>query len=304
MRTIYRAISLTCKDFRTYVENYDLQNLRDQIDIKENNRSGEIFKPLSDNFIIIRCKLDSHFHGFCTHLIYDFDNTTYFRIGAFTNTDDDPIQITVEQMEDFTAEFTSTELFIDTLLPDETEGDICFWGSKLGVISMLTTVDFSVKWENYRKHRQEWLKEYFPVGGLSDNFDNSLVLFSEICSYDKEFLLQLSSYKIKLIFTGLANLNRISKVFDSIRPLELPINNIERAREQKKFIDDHETLIFETENSLQDIDFFLNTLKVPAKDKIFTILKRFIGPYLAGKVTDKAGEKAGETVGDPLVWFQ
>ena len=304
MRTKYRAISLTCKDFRTYVENYDLQNLRDQIDIKENNRRGEIFKPLSDNFIIIRCKLDTGFHGFCTHLIYDFDNKTYFRIGAFTTGDDDPIQISSEQTEDFTAEFRSTELFIDTLLPDETEGDICFWGSKLGVISMLTTVDFSVKWENYREGRQKWLKEYFPVGGLSDNFDNSLVLFSKICSYDKEFLLQLSSYKIKLIFTGLANLNRISKAFCFIQPAELPKNNIEKAKEQKKFIDDHETLIFETEDSLQDIDFFLNTLKVTSKDKIFTILKRFIGPYLAGKVTDRAGEKVGETVGDPLVWFQ
>ena len=113
-------------------------------------------------------------------------------------------------------------MFIDTLLPDETEGDICFWGSKLGVVFTLTTVDFSVKWENYREHRQEWLKDYFPVGGLSDNFDNSLILFSNICSYDKEFLLQLSNYKINLIFKGLANLNRISKVFQSIEPHKLP----------------------------------------------------------------------------------
>ena len=68
MRTVYRAISLTCRDFRTYLENYDLKNLRAQIDIHENNRRGEIFEPLSDNFIIVRCKLDSNFHGFCTHL--------------------------------------------------------------------------------------------------------------------------------------------------------------------------------------------------------------------------------------------
>ena len=191
-------------------------------------------------------------------------------------------------------------MFIDTLLPDETEGDICFWGSKLGVISTLTTVDFSVKWENYKKYQQKWFKDYFPVGGLSDNFDNSLVLFSHICSYEKEFLLELSNYKINLIFKGLANLNRISKVFDSIRPSELPSNNIERAREQKKFIDNHETLIFETEDSLHNLDFFLNTLKDASKDNIFTILKRFIGPYLAGKVTDEAGKKVGETV----VWIQ
>ena len=300
MSVVYRSISLTCKDFRTYLENYDLKNLRAQIDIHENNRRGEIFAPLSDNFIIIRCKLDSGFHGFCTHLIYDFDNKTYFRIGAFTNTDDDPIKITPQQTEDFTAEFYSTELFIDTLLPDETEGEICFWGSKLGVVSTLTTVDFSVKWERYREYRQEWFKDYFPVGGLSDNFDNSLILFSNICSYDKEFLLQLSNYKINLIFKGLANLNRISKVFDSIRPAELPSNNIERAREQKNFINSHEALIFETEDSLQNIYFFLNTLKVTSKDNIFTILKKFIGPYVTGKVTDEVGEKVGETV----VWIQ
>ena len=242
MLTTYPSISLTSKDFRTYLENYDLKNLRAQIDIHENNRRGEVFEALSDNFIIVRCKLDSRFHGSCTHLIYDFDSKTYFRIGAFVNRDDDQIKITPKQTEDFTAEFHSTELFIDTLLPDETEGEICFWGSKLGVVSTLTTVDFSVKWELYREYRQEWLKDYFPVGGLSDNFDNSLVLFSNICSYDKKFLLQLSNYKINLIFKGLANLNRISKAFDSIRPEKLPSNNIERAKAQKEFIESHEAI--------------------------------------------------------------
>ena len=300
MLTTYPSISLTSKDFRTYLENYDLKNLRAQIDIHENNQRGEVFEALSDNFIIVRCKLDSGFHGSCTHLIYDFDSKTYFRIGAFVNRDDDQIKITPKQTEDFTAEFHSTELFIDTLPPDETEGEICFWGSKLGVVSTLTTVDFSVKWELYREYRQEWLKDYFPVGGLSDNFDNSLVLFSNICSYDKKFLLQLSNYKINLIFKGLANLNRISKVFNSIEPHKLPSNNIERAKAQKEFIESHKDLIFETEDSLQNIYFFLNTLKVTSKDNIFTILKKFIGPYVAGKVTDEVGEKVGETV----VWIQ
>ena len=191
-------------------------------------------------------------------------------------------------------------MLIDTFLPDETEGDICFWGSKLGVVSTLTTVDFSVKWENYKERRQEWLKEYFPVGGLSDNFDNSLVLFSYICSYDKKFLLQLSNYKINLIFKGLARLNKINKAFNSIRPEELPKNNIDRAREQKNFIDSHETLIFRTEDSLHDIYFFLNTLKATSKNNILTILKEFIRSYVFGKATDEVGEKVKQTV----VWIQ
>lgn len=248
MSEVYRAISLTCKDFRIYLDNYDLKNLRAQIDIHENKRRGKVFDPLSDNFIIIRCKLDSRFHGNCTHLIYDFDNKTCFRIRAFTTNNDDQIEIIPKQTEDFAAEFSSTKVLINTLLPDETEGDICFWGSKLGVVSTLTTIDFSVKWENYREYRQEWLKEYFPVGGLSDNFDNSLDLFSDICSYDKKFLLQLSNYKINLIFKGLARLNRINEDFNSIRPEELPKNNINTAREQKNFIDSHKTLIFQTED--------------------------------------------------------
>ncbi len=208
MLNTYQAISLTCNDFRTYLENYDLKNLRLQIDIPENKQRGEVFEPISDNFIIIRCKLVSSIHGYYTHLIYDFDNRTCFGIGAYTNTNDDQIKITPKQTENFTAEFSSTKALIDTFLPDKTEGDICFWGSKLGVVSTLTTIDFSVKWEDYRKYRQEWLKEYFPVGGLSDNFDNSIILFSNICSYEKKFLLQLSNYKINLIFKGLARFNQ------------------------------------------------------------------------------------------------
>ena len=174
--------------------------MRDQIDIKENNRRGEIFKPLSDNFIYIRCKLDTGFHGFCTHLIYDFDKQNIFRIGAFTTDDDDPIQISSEQTEDFTAEIRSTELFIDTLLLDETEGDICFWGSKLGVISMLTTVDFSVKWENYREERQKMAQ------GVFSGREASLIIliihsfcFLKSVRMIKNFFFKLSSYKIKLI---------------------------------------------------------------------------------------------------------
>ena len=221
MLTVYRAISLKGKDFRTYLENYDLKNLRVQIDIPENEQRGKIFAPLSGNFIVIRCKLDLHFHGPWTHLIHDFDNKTCFRIEASINSDDE-IQIVPKQIEDFTAEFSSTELFINTLPPNETEEEICFWGSKLGVVSTLSGVDFSIKWERYREHQSKWLKDYFPVGGLPDNFENSLVLFSNICSYDKNFLLQLSNYKINLIFKSLANLIRISKAFDSIRPEKLP----------------------------------------------------------------------------------
>lgn len=300
MFTVYRAISLTYKDFRTYLENYDLKNLIIQIDIQENNKKGEIFEPISDNFIIIQHKLGPGFHSFGTHLIYDFDSKTCLGIDASTNTDDEPIKIAPKQTEDFTTEFRSTEFLIDALLLDETEGDICFWGSKLGVISALTTIDFSVKWELYRQSRQEWLKTYFPVGSLSNNFDNSLILFSNICSYDKEFLLQLSDYKINLIFKGLANLNRINKAFNSVKPAELPSNNIERAREQKEFIDDHQALILETEDFLHNIDFFLNTLKVTSKGNIFAIFKEFTAHYAAGKVTDKVGEKVGETV----MWIQ
>ena len=187
MLTVYRSINLTSKDFWTYLENYDLENLRIRIDIRENKQRGRVFEPISNNFIIIRCKLDSHFHGLWTHLIYDFDNETCFRIRAFPSQENDQIEIAPTRTEDFTAEFSSMEIFINTLLPDETEGDICFWGSKLGVVSTLIAVDFSVKWKSYREYRQEWLKEYFPVGGLSDNFDNSLILFFDICSYDKEF---------------------------------------------------------------------------------------------------------------------
>ena len=71
MLDVYHAISLTCKDFRTYLDNYDLKSLRDQIDITENHRRAEVFKPLSDNSIIIRCKLDTKFHGRWTHLILE-----------------------------------------------------------------------------------------------------------------------------------------------------------------------------------------------------------------------------------------
>ena len=297
MSVTYRAISLTSKNFRTYLENYDLKNLRAQIDIHENEQRGEIFAPLSGNFIVIRRKFGSSFHSFWTHLIYDFDNKTCFGIDASTN-GDDQIQIAPKQIEDFTEEFSSTELFINNLLPDETEGGICFWGSKLGVVSTLTSVDFSIKWEKYREHQAKWFKSYFPVGGLPDNFENSLVLFFNICSYDKKFLLQLSNYKINLIFKGLANLNRISEAFDSIKPEELPSNNIEKAKEQKRFIDCHETLIFETEDSLQNIYFFLNTLKVSSKDNIFmAFFKKIVGPYVAGKVTDEVIEQA-------VVWMQ
>ena len=297
MLTSYRATSLTCKDFRVYLENYDLKNVRAQIDIPENEQRGKVFVPLSNNFIVTRRQSGSGLHSFSTHLIYDFDNKTCFGINN-SGHDDDQIQIMPKDTEDFTDEFDSIESFIDTLLPDEIEGGIDFLGSKLGVISTLTTVDFSVKWERYRESRQEWLKDYFPVGGLSDNFDNSLVLFSNICSYDKEFLLQLSNYKINLIFKGLANLNRISEIFDTVRPERLPRNNIERAQKQKHFIDTHQELIFETEDSLQNIYSFLNTLRIPSKDNIFMALfKRIIGPYIAGKVTDKAIDQA-------VVWMQ
>ena len=259
MLTVYNSISLTSKDFWTYLENYDLESLRILIDIRENRQRGEVFKPISNNFIIIRCKLDTRFHGRWTHLIYDFNNKTCFRIRAFPDTEENQIKIAPTQTENFIAEFRSMELFIDTLLLDETEEEICFWGSKLGVVSTLTRVDFSVKWENYREYQQKWFKDYFPVGGLSDNFDKSLVLFSDICSYDKEFLLQLSDYKINLIFKSLANLNNISKAFDSIKPHDLPDNNIEKAKKQKHFVDCYEPLIFETEDSLQNIYFFLTT---------------------------------------------
>ena len=120
MLTVYRAISLRGKDFRTYLENYDLKNLRAQIDIHENGQKGKIFAPLSGNFIVIRCKLELHFHGHWTHLIYDFDNKTCLRIDAPINSDDE-IQIAPKEVEDFTAELSSTELFINTLPPDETE---------------------------------------------------------------------------------------------------------------------------------------------------------------------------------------
>ena len=262
---IYQSLSLTGKDFRAYLENHDLKNLKIHIDIQENKQRGEVFKPISNNFIIVCCQphLQSHIYGY-THLIYDFDNKTRFRINASTSKENNQIQIVPEQTEYFMSEFNSIE-FIDTLLLNETEDEIHFWGSKLGIISTLTTINFSVKWNIYRESRQEWLKEYFPVKGLSDNFENSLDLFSDICSYDKEFLLQLSNYKINLIFKGLANLNRISKIFNSIRPEKLPRNNIERAKEQKNFIDSHETLIIETEDSLQNIHLFLNMLKVTSK---------------------------------------
>ena len=109
---------------------------------------------------------------------------------------------------------------------------------------------------------------------------------------------QLSNYKINLIFKSLANLIRISKAFDSIRPEKLPRNNIERAKEQKRFIDSHEALIFETEDSLQNIYSFLNTLKVSSKDNIFmAFFKKIVGPYVAGKVTDEVIEQA-------VVWMQ
>ena len=170
----YESISLTGKDFRAYIENHDLENLKVRIDIQENKQSGEIFKPISDNFIIVCYQPHLRFYN-CTHLIYDFDSKTRFRIIAFTN-QDNQISIIPEQREDFTTEFNSTE-FIDTLLLNKTGDEIHFWGSKLGVISTLKTIDFSVKWEVYRDSRQEWLKEYFPVRGLPDNFENSLNLF-------------------------------------------------------------------------------------------------------------------------------
>ena len=297
MSVSYWAIGLTGEHFRIYLENYDLKNLRAQIDIHENEKRGKIFAPLSNNFIVTRrSRLGSGLHSFSTHLIYDFDNKTCFGISAPTN--DDQIQIMPKRTEDFIAEFHSIESFIDMLLPDEAGGNIYFWGSKLGVISTLTTVDFSVKWESYREHQREWFKDYFPVGGLSDNFDNSLVLFSNICSYDKKFLLQLSNYKINLIFKGLANLNRISKAFDSVKPHELPSNNIERAQEQKRFIDDHQNLIFETEDSLQNIYSSLNMLRVSSKENIFmAFFKRIAGPYAAEKVVDEAIDQA-------VVWIQ
>ena len=297
MSMVYSSISLTSKNFREYLENYDLKNLRVQIDIPENKQRGEIFEPLSDNFIIIRRRSDPAFNGPWTHLIYDFDNKMCFGITASTNRDDDQIKIAPKQTEDFTTEFISAEFMVNSLLPDETDEEICFWGSKLGVISTLTIVDFSVKWEYYEKSLRQWFKNYFPVGGLSDNFDNSLVLFSNICSYDKKFLLQLSNYKINLIFKGLANLIRINEIFNSIRPHELPSNNIERAREQKTFIDTHKALIFKTEDNLQNIYFFLNTLKTTSKRNIFmTLLKKLIGSY----VIDEVKEEVEQTV----VWVK
>ena len=286
---LYQALALTAKDFRAYLENHDLKNLKVHIDIQENKQSGEVFKPISDNFIIVCCQRPYLPFYNCTHLIYDFDSKTRLRIDASTSKENDQIEIIPEQIEDFTTQFNSIE-FIDTLLLNKTEDEIHFWGSKLGVISILTTIDFSIKWERYRKHLSKWLKDYFPVGGLPDNFENSLVLFSNICSYDKKFLLQLSNHKINLIFKGLANLNRISETFDSIRPERLPRNNIERAKEQKNFIDSHETLIFETEDSLQNTYLFLNMLKVTSKGNKFTVhLTRFkdnVHSYVISKVID------------------
>ena len=108
----------------------------------------------------------------------------------------------------------------------------------------------------------------------------------------------MSNYKINLIFKSLANLSRISKAFNLIRPEKLPRNNIERAKEQKHFIDSHEALIFETEDSLQNIYSLLNTLKASSKDNIFMdFLKKIVGPYVAGKVTDEVVEQA-------VVWMQ
>lgn len=287
MMIVYRSITLTSKDFRTYLENYDFKNLKVQIDIGENKQRSEIFKPISDNFIIVCC--ESHFrlrYNNSTHLIYDFDNKTRFRIGAYTNTEDNRITISPEQLEDFTTEFSSIE-FIDTLLPNETGGKICFWGSKLGIISVLTTIDFSVKWKVYSQSIQGWLKEYFPVNGLSHNFDNALILFSDICSYDKKFLLQLSKYKTDLIFRSLANLNTISKGFESIKPDKLPDNPIETAAEQRKFIDNYESLISETEETLQNIYLSLNMMKATSKDnKFMTRLKNGIHSYVISKVID------------------
>ena len=282
---IYRSIALTGKDFRTYLENYDLKNLKVQIDISENKQRGEVFKPISDNFIIVCCEAYLRFSN-STHLIYDFDNKTRLRIAAFTNQEDDRIQITPEQIEDFTTEFSSTA-FIDTLLPDEAGGKLCFSGSKLGIISMLTTIDFSGKWEVYRQSIHGWLKEYFPVKGLFENFENSLTLFSDICSYDKELLLQLSQYKMDLIFKGLANLNTINKAFDLIEPHKLPNSSVETAKIQKEFIDNYEFLISETEDFLQNIYLFLNTLKATSKGNKFMMrVKNGIHSYVISKVID------------------
>ena len=283
---VYRSMTLTGKDFRAYLENHDLKNLKVHIDIQENKQSGEVFKPISDNFTIVCCQRPYLPFYNCTHLIYDFDSKTRLRIGAFTNGEDNRIEIIPEQIEDFTTEFNSIE-FIDTLLPNETEGEIHFWGSKLGVISTLTTIDFSVKWEVYRGSRQKWLKEYFPVKDLSKNFENSLTLFSDICSYDKEFLLQLSKCKIDLIFKSLASLNAINKAFVSIEPSRLPNSNIETAKKQKGFIDNYECLISETEDSLQNIHLFLNMLKATSKGNNFTTrLKDGIPSYIISKVID------------------
>ncbi len=69
---------------------------------------------------------------------------------------------------------------------------------------------------------------------------------------------------------------------------------------QKDFIDSHETLISQTEDSLHDIYFFLNTLNATSKKNKFTILKEFIRSYAFGKVTDEAGEKLQQAV----VWIQ
>lgn len=284
---VYRSISLTGKDFRTYLENCDLKNLKIQIDITENEQSGKVFKPISDNFIIVRCEAHRLRCGFSTHLIYDFDNKTRLRIEAFTDKEDDRIRIAPEQIEDFTTQISSIE-FIDNLLPDETGGDIYFWGSKLGLISTITTIDFSVKWELYHTSTQEWLKKYFPAKGLSDNFDNSLSLFSDICSYEKKFLLQLSKHKMNLVFQSLANLNTINKAFYLIEPSKLPDNTTESAVEQKKFIDSYESIILETEENLQNIYFFLNVLKATSKKdkKFWTRLKDGIRSYVFSKVID------------------
>ena len=116
------------------------------------------------------------------------------------------------------------------------------------------------------------------------------IYFSNICSYDKKFLLQLSKYKIDLIFKSLASLNTINKTFVSIEPHRLPKSNIERAKEQKRFIDSHEALIFETEDSLQNTYLFLNMLKVTSKGNKFTVhLTRFkddLHSYTISKVID------------------
>ena len=114
-------------------------------------------------------------------------------------------------------------------------------------------------------------------------------------------LLQLSNYKINLVFKGLANLNKICKAFNSIEPHRLPKNSLKTAEEQKKFIDDHESLILETENSLQNIYFFLNTLKATSRDNIFIFLLKKIGSsWIMNKVTDEADKSIGEAV----VWLQ